>query len=202
MLSHAAQKARISGCYRVIYIRLRDLHRHGEKERKVHGAHCPQKIRKYDIGVLQVIAIQYRMVKILSHQKLIDGYGVIPEEIKHRIPLHLMVQHQASQRMIFFQIQPLLASFIDGAPVRVLHVKLMDLCHILRQLIGEFSAHTPVCYDRKQNKFVLRKRLDHAVNPPGYAADHIRIASLCYDTDLHHRTSSLVILDSRVLSLV
>ena len=80
------------------------------------------------------------MVKIFSHQKVIDGYIVITEIVKHGIPLYLMVQDQTSQCVIFLLLQPGLMPFIDTPPVCIFQIKLMDFCHVLRQIIGKFSA--------------------------------------------------------------
>ena len=68
----------------------------------------------------------------------------------------------------------------------------MDFGYILRQFIGKFPAQLPACYDRKQDKLLFRKGLDHTMDPAGHPAHHIWVAPFCYNTDSHCYTSSMI----------
>ena len=61
----------------------------------------------------------------------------------------------------------------------------MDLSHILREFIYIFSAHRPIGHNRQNDKLLIWKRFDHAMNPTGYAAHHIWITPFCYYTNPH-----------------
>ena len=202
MLSHTAQNSCISRRHRMIDVCLRNFHRHGKKERKVHGAHCPQKIRKHDIRILQIVAVQHGMIEVFPHQKVIDRQVMILKEIKHPIPLHFVIQDQTAQCMVFLPIQACLMPLIDTSPVCILQIKLIHLCHILRQLIGKFPTQLPTRDDCKQDEFLFRKCLNDTVHPARHAADHIGITSFCYDADSHTCTSSPSIRNNKALSSV
>ena len=62
------------------------------------------------------------MIEVLSHQELIDRNVMIPKEIKYLLPLHFLVQKQASNCMVFLLIQSGLMSLVDTSPVYIFQI--------------------------------------------------------------------------------
>ena len=96
-LCHAAQHARISRRHTVIHIRPRQPHAKCQKQRKIHGAHRPEEIRKHRPRIPHRITFLHRPEKILPHEKFIQREFLLPEKGEQGIPVYILVHQQAPQ---------------------------------------------------------------------------------------------------------
>ena len=167
---HTADNPGVACGDAVVHVRLRNLRTHHQKQGNVHGAQRPQKVGKHNLAVPPLVNLHGDAEEVLPHEQPVQGEPPFLKDVKQRVPLHILVEHQTAERPPFLLLQFQAGAPPPGAPIAVLEVHLVDLRHMAGQLIFEFSPLLPVGHDVDQDKFQVWKRLNHAVNPAGDAA--------------------------------
>jgi len=75
IFAHAAQHARIAGTQAVIDIRLRHFHLQRPEQRQIDRTHRPQKIRKYELAVMQHIYENIMYAELNTKSDFCEGCG-------------------------------------------------------------------------------------------------------------------------------
>jgi len=132
------------------------------------------------------VTLRNHVVKIRSHQQLIQRKGTILKKFKDHTPVNFPIQDKASHCLVFFFCQVDSSSLAARAiPVKIFQIYFVYLRYIFRQFIRKFSTQGTVGNNCQYLKFKIRKRTDHTVDPARYTAYNIRVTTLCHDTYLH-----------------
>ena len=126
--------------------------------------------------------------------------NLIMKKVKNDIPVRILIQNHISHLTVFFLIQMYIPISDSCFPFIVLQIDFINFRQIIRKLIFELSPHRAISDNCKYDKFNVRERLYHTIDPTGYTADHVWITSFCHDTDLHFITSFILATSYKVSS--
>ena len=126
MACHAPKYACITCSHAVIDIRLGQFCLQNQEQRKVYGTHGPQKIRKNNMRVSEIITLLHNIQEIRSHQQIINGKVSFLKHIENSVPVHLFIHDNTAQSPILFRVQTCpLAVFWFVPPIIIIQICLI-----------------------------------------------------------------------------